>query len=99
MLRLILACLMRHITQAQLTFAMTVTAVGRSYGEITAFHSACFAPACSAHMSAHVFWTPVTHCNMDAYAGMSSTAQAMCEPMLLAIELIRVTTNTKHCMH
>lgn len=36
MLHLILARLMRHVMQAQLTFAMMVTAVGRSYGEITA---------------------------------------------------------------
>ena len=38
MLRLILACLKRRDVQAQLTFAMTATAVGRSSGEITAFH-------------------------------------------------------------
>lgn len=99
MLCLVLARLMRRVVQAPLTFATTVTAVGRSYGEITGFHSACCAPACSAHVFAHIFSTPVKLRNMDAYAGMSLTAQAMCEPILLAIELIRLTTDSEHCVH
>ena len=48
-------------------------------------------------MYAHVFWTNI--CDTGAYAGMSSTAQAMCEPMLLATDLILTTTDSKHCVH